>query len=446
MAIHLTRCPHCRTTFRVRDEHLTIAKGAVRCGSCLQVFAAADHFVEAEPLTPTTTSTAAAQTTSKAAAPVHTISQENSQDDDDDFGLIHDDMDLDDEPEQIVKSTKTTVDDELIADDMFNDFGIRSDSNKRKEPSGIDIDTSVFALRDAKHGGLHFLDGDTHEEPGLEDEAWTTALLKEEAEAEAEAERLRQEAAARPVIDESEFNYDRPAPEIDDFAGFDFDDDIHDAMTDDNDLDHPAAAIPSGKNRKPTARDMTGSDELMEVVIPAPSLESLQDDPLEFAPPTATRWPWGWLLGCLLMILLAAGQALYFQFNDWSRHPQWRPLYSQLCQLFDCRLPALQNVHVIEAQHLVVRPHPRIQNALMLDTLLFNRAEHSQPFPDLALVFRDLNQKVVASRTFKPHEYLSGEMAGQLDMPSRTGIHIALELVDPGPEGVSYAIHFVANQ
>ncbi|NRA23582.1 MAG: zinc-ribbon domain-containing protein, partial [Oleispira sp.] len=42
---HITRCPHCQTTFRLRLEQLAAAKGAVRCGSCLQVFKAADHLV-----------------------------------------------------------------------------------------------------------------------------------------------------------------------------------------------------------------------------------------------------------------------------------------------------------------------------------------------------------------------------------------------------------------
>jgi len=39
----LTRCPHCDTRFRVTDEQLGIAKGKVRCGSCMDVFNAREH-------------------------------------------------------------------------------------------------------------------------------------------------------------------------------------------------------------------------------------------------------------------------------------------------------------------------------------------------------------------------------------------------------------------
>ena len=45
----ITRCPHCQTTFRIRIEQLAKAKGAVRCGSCLQVFKAGDHLVSNKP-------------------------------------------------------------------------------------------------------------------------------------------------------------------------------------------------------------------------------------------------------------------------------------------------------------------------------------------------------------------------------------------------------------
>ncbi|MEL7399282.1 MAG: MJ0042-type zinc finger domain-containing protein, partial [Pseudomonadota bacterium] len=51
MADKVTCCPHCNTSFRITDSQLASAKGAVRCGSCLQVFKASDHLVanDAEP-------------------------------------------------------------------------------------------------------------------------------------------------------------------------------------------------------------------------------------------------------------------------------------------------------------------------------------------------------------------------------------------------------------
>ncbi|ASK33045.1 hypothetical protein CEK62_21130 (plasmid) [Alcanivorax sp. N3-2A] len=44
-----TRCPHCGAQFKISDEHLGQAQGAVRCGSCLQIFQATDHLVGEPP-------------------------------------------------------------------------------------------------------------------------------------------------------------------------------------------------------------------------------------------------------------------------------------------------------------------------------------------------------------------------------------------------------------
>lgn len=41
----ITRCPVCDTSFRITEAQLHTAKGAVRCGSCLQIFKAMDNLV-----------------------------------------------------------------------------------------------------------------------------------------------------------------------------------------------------------------------------------------------------------------------------------------------------------------------------------------------------------------------------------------------------------------
>ena len=57
----VTQCPHCQSRFRVNHAQLSVARGVVRCGSCLQVFNAARQLLEQraqvsapEPEAPTT--------------------------------------------------------------------------------------------------------------------------------------------------------------------------------------------------------------------------------------------------------------------------------------------------------------------------------------------------------------------------------------------------------
>lgn len=41
----LTNCPHCKSVFKLRKEHLEIASGHVRCGKCHSLFLATDSLV-----------------------------------------------------------------------------------------------------------------------------------------------------------------------------------------------------------------------------------------------------------------------------------------------------------------------------------------------------------------------------------------------------------------
>lgn len=43
-----TRCPHCSTTFSITHQHLEVANGQVRCGSCDQAFNGRDNVVDAQ--------------------------------------------------------------------------------------------------------------------------------------------------------------------------------------------------------------------------------------------------------------------------------------------------------------------------------------------------------------------------------------------------------------
>ncbi len=47
-----TRCPHCDTCFRVTEEQLQLAQGAVRCGRCFGTFNAREHLIDAEEARP----------------------------------------------------------------------------------------------------------------------------------------------------------------------------------------------------------------------------------------------------------------------------------------------------------------------------------------------------------------------------------------------------------
>ena len=90
-----------------------------------------------------------------------------------------------------------------------------------------------------------------------------------------------------------------------------------------------------------------------------------------------------------------------------------------------------------------MRSHPTQRGALAVDAIITNQADFPQPYPQLQLQFTDLNGAPVAGRQFRPDEYLSGELRGSRLMPVQQPVHIALELLDPGPRAVNYLLSVV---
>ncbi len=100
------------------------------------------------------------------------------------------------------------------------------------------------------------------------------------------------------------------------------------------------------------------------------------------------------------------------------------------------------DIEQIKSSNLVVRSHPDFNSALVVDAIIYNRASFAQPFPLLEVRFADINGQPLASRVFKPGEYLSGELAGRTEMPPQVPIHIALDILDPGTRAVNYSLSF----
>lgn len=176
----------------------------------------------------------------------------------------------------------------------------------------------------------------------------------------------------------------------------------------------------------------------------APLFE-LDDEPLQLDwQPTRPRWGrrLGWLGLNLLALLALLGQYVIYNFDELARQDAYRPWLERLCPTLGCTLPARVDITQIRSTNLVVRSHPDFTGALVVDAILYNRAPFAQPFPLLELRFADLSGRLVASRQFKPSEYLAGELAGEREMPPQTPIHIALDILDPGEQAVNYSLNF----
>lgn len=177
----------------------------------------------------------------------------------------------------------------------------------------------------------------------------------------------------------------------------------------------------------------------------APDWNSLRVDPIKAANPD--RWRWlrrlAWLLAVAGMAALLVYQLGWYRFERLALYEPVRPWYEQACDWFDCELPPLTATEQLEPRQLVVRSHPDMDNALLLEVTIVNEAAFEQPWPALALSFSNLNNDVVAQRVFQPDAYLADAEATGGRIPAGEGRRIRLGLQDPGKDAINYRIDFL---
>lgn len=411
----VTQCPHCRTSFRVNLTQLGAAHGAVRCGACLHVFNAAQQLREQGQQLPASAPAPApaikpqplpAPPVPQAAEPSAAAPEPASQTASDTL-WIHDDLDLD----------SLDLDEELA----------------KLEAQEQQMSKQFLAIDSAPKYAETFLAPEPVERDP-HDERWAEALLHDELNTPT-ASQQPTPAPLSTIEDEPALNIStserRLEPEIEHIE-LHAQRDSFTAHADSSIDEEPGLAAPKKAERnEPQLRD----EHLFE----------LDDEPLEldWQPP---KKPWGRWIGWTVLNLLGAsalaGQYVIYHFDELARQDQYRPWFEQLCPAVGCQLPSKVDISQIKSSNLVVRSHPEFSGALVVDAILYNRAPFSQPFPLLEIRFADINGQLLASRRFKPSEYLAGELAGNAEMPPQTPIHISLDILDPGTQAVNYSLSF----
>ncbi|MFJ2391035.1 DUF3426 domain-containing protein [Pseudomonas koreensis] len=415
----VTQCPHCQTSFRVSHAQLSVARGVVRCGSCLQVFNAAKQLLEQhagkEAVTPV-----APPLAEQAAQPPESIQPPA----------------IDEPPAPRAISQKQWSASELDLDSLDLDEELARLEQREIQPTtefGRQREESLSARRDS---------------PEADETVWRDSLFSArdderlpEPDDEVEPETLEPEpvknARTEPSLSLEPVDLDDepPIPQLR----------LHDPIDPNARRERLSASAEPDDDDLPQVEPLRKKRDRAEPGVRAEVLQDLTDDPLQLDW-QKRRSPWGRRLLWTLLVLLAAaglgGQYIAYHFDELARQDQYRPWFQQFCPQIGCTVPSKVDIAKIKSSNLVVRSHPEFSGALVVDAIIYNRATFSQPFPLLELRFADLNGHLIASRRFKPGEYLNGDLEGLAEMPPQTPIHIALDILDPGPKAVNYSLSF----
>jgi predicted Zn finger-like uncharacterized protein len=414
----ITECPNCSTRFRVTESQLEVASGRVRCGACLTVFQGTEHLLWED--------ASGFETARQAQEALDELLSELEADS---AGEANEER-----PE-----TEPAGLDELV------DLG-----SLGSDPPGSDFPAADDALpkhweADERQLYVGHEDAD-HANSGYDDTDTSDPLSAPEAEVDEVAELDHQVAdAAAGDSDTGE----QPRVQQD----HQLDEDLHGAgeelppqpaPQEESDADEriyfgvsaEAAMTPDTQAAAPPARE-SNSDTLAPALSEASASVAAPD--VSFAP-EPRRWWMGLIM--LLAVLALAGQIFWYQFESWGRDPALRPVYGFICDTLGCELPVLRDLKALRTEKLLVRSHPTLANALIVDTVIVNEADFAQPFPDLELRFTTIDGNLVAGRRFQPDEYLAGDLEGATMMAPDTPVRLALEIEDPGGDAVSYFLSF----
>lgn len=432
----ITQCPRCGTSFRVTEAHLAVAAGAVRCGSCLHIFNAREHWIDTAPTV--------------AAKPEKPLAAKQIEDIEiDDDALFDDETPLfeDDEPEP----TKTNGG--SIFNPVDDDFAVIDDGGP-EEFSETFLDINSWE-EESDHSFGEDSDADD-EEDELSEQAWTQKLLED---ADESTEAVLDAPARSALIDDFDSVLDA-VPEIEEFESHSQARAESAAHVDSGEFSEEFLNLDADYHAPRDSKTATiAADE--EITLEALSTDSahntgerplfalrdLEQEPLRLHQFVhESRWPkilWG--IGLVAVLALSGWQYVYFNFGELA-HSALRPWLAQACGVLNCVLPPQFDVAQIRTNSLIVRSHPTQSGALAVDAIITNQADFPQPYPTLHLQFSDLSGAPVAGRRFQPSEYLSGELSGSRLMPVRQPIHISLQIADPGPRAVNYLLTVVAPE
>ena len=419
----ITQCPNCQTRFRVTETQLQIARGSVRCGSCLTVFPGIDHLLWQEPDT--------FATELEAREALDQLLDELGPEDDPDDRLAT--SQTGDEVVGTQEATLPSVDAVPLfdlEDGHTEKSRLYSGYEAADEATGQSSEPD-WMTTELMPESAELQDSDSVLEPagaGLTLEPLEPGSALASLDSSDLPDSLEFESSVEPPLagsmPESTPDTNGPGSGTSTITG------VYSTFVDDFGFTEPAAGATDDSAQATV--DEEGEQLRSATIADLP-------ESISFAP---ERRRWWTPLIILLGLSALVAEIFWLQFEGWSRDTAIRPIYAVACDWLSCQLPVLRDVEKMSTRNLVVRSHPDLSGALIVDAIIVNEADFAQPYPVLELRFTSIDGNLVAGRRFQPAEYLSGELLGSTQMATLTPIRIELQIEDPGGEAVNYFLNF----
>lgn len=418
-----TQCPHCNTVFEVPQELLESSDTRVKCGECLNIFDSRDSLrvaSHAVQMTETLATLSAGATNFQDDPPVRKPEFSDLDVTYSDFDLFSEDADtpyLDyfeetTEPVALDFDSVAPDSDQTLNDDVFrHDVTISSDLPIITDPPGIDPPPSenVSPAGDTKGSSP------PKAEPGAEQPATASPGTKPSLGLQPSVEFQSAGTSSRAI----EFDY----------AG--------------RDRKIRLRQNYSTASQKPASTDLKEPDTTQDPMVGA---EAPGSDPFLYEvkrqKTDKSRWKMVVLLGLVLPLLLG-GLYAYRERTALANSPTLRPVIVAFCSVLGCHVPLMSDLSQLRVLRRYMFSHPKIQDALVINVVFRNAASFEQRYPNLIIKMSDITGTNVATRNFKPQEYLPAESwVEKQTLAAETSVDVSLEIRDPGKNATSFTLDF----
>ncbi|ETI58716.1 zinc-ribbon and DUF3426 domain-containing protein [Marinomonas profundimaris] len=411
----ITRCPKCSTAFRVSDEVLSMAKGKVRCGQCFHIFDASkltDSKTASGKSSIETVSQQDIPATKEAAQPA---TQSKTTDKLSDVKLTP--------PEEIVNPDwlQTLFDDEDLSPPSEDALEKLTSNNEQSTKSKSSHDAYQETPQQQPNLVTKTTKRATTATEQNEPAPWEVELAEVEAALKATSSTptpSTKKPIEKPPLTEAS-TLSAPTTEPDYMVA------LHSLAQSASEQTRPSDA----KNQHSILEQLSAQQSL------APLLE--ENEP---AARKKNTHPWLWFFASLLGAALLFAQVATHFFVEGSSSSNFRSFYRTICSYSGCVLPRFEDVSAITIQHVRIQSHPSIPNTLLVNAIITNTSNFSQPMPKIALEFFDLNGLPVAARLFAPSDYLHKDFLDITYMPPNTPIHLVIPIQDPGARAVTHQL------
>ena len=436
----ITRCPKCSTAFRVGTDVLSMAKGKVRCGQCFHIFEAKPIAQPANVATTQPTTTASTRATSTAStsptqpqanttrqqAPIFTVADDDPINPewlhtlftDEDLSPIDK---LDDQANLNGHSKRAIMEDLSQTEDDSDDYSSPTEEPApwERELAELDAQLSSSATQPVQEATPHNTDFPITQSKHNQDAA--QLVNKTNKLAQPLSENQDWHTATTPSLSlQATTSYDAlDAPEPDYMLAL-----------------QSLAQTTAHSANEPLAQNSANLQQIAAQERLAPLMG--MDEPTS-TQSTQTR-TWLWVLACLVASLILFYQITTHFFDIGSRSATFRPFYKAWCTYTSCSLPSFENTSMVNIQHVRIQSHPTRNNVLLVNAIMTNTSDFSQPMPTIALEFFDLNGAPVAARLFAPKNFLHKDFLDITYMPPNTPIHLVIPIQDPGAQAVTHQL------